>query len=194
MSGWEKAIGSNIKESNSRLETFDQDMTARFKGLTALVDGLSDQVSQISSYSEAAPVTRIDFTRSANWGTSQGWGVKAQIGVPVPNYPCYANIQASGQAYMLSGKAPNGNGADQVFMASSRITIQGAPNSPEIYGTLVGPDGTEHWGLAMNHSANIFRSGGGSILITYDVYNANNYTADQRDATLGVITTFTRAM
>lgn len=194
MATWEDAMNKSVKESLGEIDSLDQDVTARFKGVAALVESLSSQVSDLDAHTEAAPVSRVDFARATGWNTNQGWGSKVQVSVPVPAYKCYANIQASGQAYMLSGKAAGGNGADQVFMGASRITIQGAPNSPEVYGTLIGPDGTEHWGLAMTHSAGMFLNGGGSILITYDVYNANNYTADQRDASLGVISTFTRAM
>lgn len=192
MGNWERAIESSIKDSLGSLDTLGQDISARFKGLNSMVDSLSNQVTELSDSSQYAPVSRVDFARVSAWSTAQGWGAKVQVAVPVPSYRCYANIYASAQGYVLSGTV-TGN-TDQFYNGQSRITIQGAPNSPEVAGTISGPGGSEHWGLAMSHSAQINRSGGGTILVTYDVYNGNNYQANQSDATLGVITTFTRAI
>lgn len=192
MGNWEIAIESNIKDSLGGLDTLSQDISARFKGLNSMVDSLSNQVSEISDSTQYAPVSRVDFARASGWSTSKGWGTKVQLSIPVPNYRCYANIYASAQGYVLSGTVSGQ--VDQFYSGQSRITIQGAPNSPEVAGTISGPQGSEHWGLAMSHSAQMLRSGGGTILITYDVYNGNDYQANQRDATLGVMTTFTRAI
>lgn len=192
MGNWERAIESGIKDSLNDLDTLGQDISARFKGLNSMVDSLSNQVSELSDSSQYAPVSRVDFARVSAWSTAKGWGTKVKISVPVPNYRCYANIYASAQGYVLSGTVTGT--VDQFYSGQSRITIQGAPNSPELAGTISGPQGSEHWGLAMSHSAQMMRTGGGTIVITYDVYNSNDYQANQTDATLGVITTFTRAI
>lgn len=192
MTNWESAIDAEIKDSLSTLDTLGQDISARFKGLNAVVDSLNNQVGELSDYSVFAPVSRVDFVRSSGWNTSIGWGTKLQVAIPVPAYKCNVNIYASAQGYVLSGTVSGQ--VDQFYNGQSRITIQGAPNSAEVAGTLSGPQGAEHWGLAMSHSAQMLSAGGGSILVTYDVYNGNDYQANQREATLGVMTTFTRAM
>lgn len=190
MGNWEKAINESLSESLASLDVLAQDISARYKGLNALVTNLGDQVYEISESADRAPASRVDFARATGWNTNQGWGAKVQLVIPVPAYPCSANIYASAQGYVLSGAVSST--VDQFFSGQSRITIQGAPNSPEVAGGVCGPQGNEHWGLAMSHSAQFNRSGGGSILITFDVYNGNNYQANQTDATMAAMTTFTR--
>lgn len=191
MGNWEKAIEESLGESLGSIDALNQDILARFKGLNSMADSLLNQVQEVSEYSYNSPVTRIDFARATGWNTNQGWGTKVTLAIPVPDYRCYMNAYASAQGYVYdTGVTAT---VDQLYNGRCRISIDGS-YSLEANGNLCGPQGGEHWALSMTHSLAAFKSEGGSMLVNYDVYNGNTYQANQTDAIVGVITTFTRAV
>lgn len=179
---WARAVTDLTKNTTASLSPFEDDNNAKLKGIQAMIQGLSQQATELENFLANQRPIVIQGGTGAGFNTDSTWGAKASTVISVPSGYSNASVYALGYGVIQNNPYSIGGRRSRIFMngqysVESVGTFDGHPTDGTFF-ILESAMGRELSGL------------GSSFTVNFDMWtNVSNTNAGNR-AAITVIASF----